>query len=771
MTYYAHSHPAHPEDRSQWEPLEVHLQKVAEKAGEFAAAFGAKDWGYLAGLWHDLGKYQEAFQQRLFGSQQHVEHAGAGAALAVTAGRDTWPLAWIVAGHHAGLANYLSKQLPDALTPLKSRLDKAKKAFAESRQNQSTEAAPAIATDQPDPATLRLPPHVKPTGADFEQLGFTLWVRMIFSALVDADRLCTEAFCTPDAAAQRESTEKQVTPLQDLQVKLDECLDAFSRGTTGAVNEQRRRVLEWCRERSQEERGFFTLCVPTGGGKTLASMSFALRHALKNNMQRVIVAVPYTSIIEQNSGIYADFLGSENILEHHSNVDDYHERGEDEQEPQAKTLRRMACENWAAKPIIVTTNVQLLESLFTHRPGRARKLHNIAGSVIILDEAQCVEGRFLKPILHTLRQLVAHYQCSVVICTATQPAWMDGPHLHGNVLKPEPWGLAESDVTPIIPPEAKLLEEPAFDRVEVQWPGADEKLTLDELAEHVAQEPCALVIVSTKKQARQLAEQLATKCPGETLFHLSTHMCPAHRKETLARIKQSLAAKVPLRVVATNLVEAGVDLDFPVVFRAIAGLDSIAQAAGRANREGKLPHKGKVVVYRLNAKPLPGILGKGAQVTEMMLKDQPPDLKTPAAYSEYFKNLYKVTSQDQKNVMTEVREKNFETVSRLVQLIDDAGQHTVIIPYDEEAKARLQDFRQRIAQGRSGIPALRALQPYTVNVRDFEFNAIRDAVTELEEGAEAHVLDIDLYPKAYSSQFGLGFDDASLHADPGGYIC
>ncbi|CAN5887889.1 CRISPR-associated helicase/endonuclease Cas3 [soil metagenome] len=771
MSFYAHTHPDYPDSKDaekHWEPLERHLQEVAELAETFASAFGAGEWGRLAGLWHDLGKYLPDFQKRIRGEQIQVEHAGAGARLASETLSDAGTLAFAIAGHHAGLTNLqMRAEGEGSLSPLMDRMKRAETAWQQCCDIVRSHP-PSLAIVPVSAPSLPLPPHIKMKPVNnAECIAHNLWVRMIFSALVDADSLATEGFCSPEAKAKRDVLTASYSSIAELRMNLDGRLDDLGKGKESPVNQQRRRILDWCRERSQKPRGFFTLCVPTGGGKTLASMSFALRHAEAHQavkMRRVIVAVPYTSIIEQNSGVYADFLGAHNVIEHHSNLDDYKLKNEQDEKA---IRRRFACENWDA-PVVVTTNVQLFESLFTHKRSRARKLHNIAGSVIILDEAQCVPSAFLEVILLSLRELVQNYGCSVVICTATQPAW----HLrHGFA-----FGVPTEELQPIIPLDAKLLEEEAFDRVKVEWPKPGVVTTYDELAERMAEEDCALAIVHLKKDAVKLASMLEELCPRARLFHLSTNMCPAHRKAALKEIRLAVedhrANGTPCRVVSTQLIESGVDLDVPIVFRALAGFDSIAQAAGRCNREGKLAaggRKGRVVVYNAETEPPDGLLRTAKEATKQLMRESPPgpDLRNGSDFSAFFEEVYKRTSQDRRNILREAQGWNFESVSRKFSLIDDGEQIPVIIPYCADAKERLRTFQQRLEHADVAVAAMRALQPYTVNVRPTEFQKLKGALIPLEEGSEAWVLDLAIHRNAYSLQYGLLLTDEALRSPPG----
>jgi CRISPR-associated endonuclease/helicase Cas3 len=749
-------------------PDHGHLNKVAYWTATFAAAMfppgkdrdAAWQWGYLAGLWHDLGKFAPDFQRKLHGDRVHLEHAGAGALLAKELAGSFWEtLGFVIAGHHAGLANRMSKEgTGDKNTALTDRIARAAPAIEICRKA-ITESSPATAEDLL--SLVKQPPlleHIKADGSGH----WSHFIRMIFAALVDADSICTERFCSPSDPKTKLRATPSYDDIPSLCAKLDAKLDDLMRSAADTeVNRQRRNIVNWCRSAAKEAPGFLSLNVPTGGGKTLAAMSFALRHVAAHQasgMRRVIVAVPYTSIIEQNSGVYSGALGSANVVEHHSNLDDFEEAGEADE---TTVRRRLSCENWDA-PVIVTTNVQLFESLFAHKRRRARKLHNIAGSVIILDEAQCVPVGFMDLIVPTLRDLVDHYGCTVVISTATQPAWQQRRG------KPS-FGLPEDTLRPIIPWDAKLSWIDAFDRVEIEWPQSTQPVPHEELARKLADEPCVMAIVHRKKDAQWLARKLKEIRPTERTVHLSTNMCPAHRRRTLEEIRAALVehreSGTPCRVVSTQLVEAGVDLDLPVIYRAMAGLDSIVQAAGRCNREGKLSGKGRVVVFHSESLPPDCHLKRCAEITAEMLRelDNQIDVRDPAMFEMFFRKLYFASNTDTKLLVRHERDLNFETLGREFRLIDETQQVPVVILYDEEAKSRLKTVRSIALrpdnEDVAARVALRALQPYTVAVWPKGLTVLAKALEPLFPGSTTLTLDPFLFPAAYDETFGLVTDD------------
>lgn len=561
--FYAHSFDGRP--LSDWHRLEEHLKGTAELAKSFANAFGCGEWGYLAGVWHDLGKYSQDFQKMLLASADahietkpgRVDYSTAGAIYAVekfdNAGRI---FSYLVAGHHAGLTDW--------------QTDTAGRKSLIHRLQKSELLNDLPVADIPDHIIRQSFPKQK----FLTKEGHALWIRMLYSCLVDADFLDTEAFLEPEKVTAR----KGYPSLNELLTLFESYMaDKQAKADDTFVNKQRSEILSQCIRKSALEPAIFTLTVPTGGGKTLSSMAFALNHAMKHDKRQIIYVIPYTSIIEQTAeqfrGIFKDA-----VIEHHSNVD-----VSDESSETARS--RLACENWDA-PVIVTTSVQFFESLFANRSSRCRKLHNIVNSVVVLDEAQLLPPDKLNPILHVMKELHQNYKVTFVLSTATQPAF--GMHESSDFHFE---GLGET---------VELMENPlslhsAFKRVELHVPyDLLTPRTWEDLALEFAPYPSVLCIVNRRDDCRTLYELMPGK--GEDTFHLSALMCGEHRSKAINQIKQRLKDKIPTRVISTQLVEAGVDLDFPVVYRALAGLDSIAQAAGRCNREGLLD-KGRVVVF------------------------------------------------------------------------------------------------------------------------------------------------------------------------------
>jgi CRISPR-associated endonuclease/helicase Cas3 len=681
---FAHSKEGLPQ--SKWQPLDCHLEQVAKLAGGFSSAFGASSWGRLAGLWHDLGKFSPDFQLYIRESNEasmevkpgKVNHSTAGALHAIDRfGKIGRILAYCIAGHHAGLPDWQSENSPQS--SLAWRLNQ--------EELLSVAAAGGIPADITD--------HARPTNKakSGTMLSRSIWLRMLFSCLVDADFLDTEFYMDPGKTDQRAGY-PTLTALEPLFEQYMTVKTAGVPETT--VNRIRTEVLQVCRDRALDPPGLFTLTVPTGGGKTLSSMAFALRHANIHGKRRIIYVIPYTSIIEQTADQFRTIFGDA-VLEHHSNLDVADVSRED-------ARSRLACENWDA-PLIVTTTVQFFESLFASRTSRCRKLHNIAQSVIILDEAQLLPTDFLKPVLELMLELQLNYGVTFILSTATQPAL--GPHKSMDFDFAGLPGLQE-----IIPPSLNLHERLQRTKVALLEELAD-PVNWDDLAPRLADHESVLCIVNRRDDARILWEKL----PSGT-FHLSALMCGAHRSDRIAEIKKSLLAKEPTRVVSTQLVEAGVDLDFPVVYRALAGLDSVAQAAGRCNREGLL-ERGMVYVFAPESRIPAGHLRQTAEIGRQLLMDQSDDPLAPERFEQFFRMLYWMRGDklDKENIMEllgndpELRI-SFRTAAERFRLIDEGAYAPVLVHYGEKGSKLIELLRW---QGPERW-ILRQAQRYVVNL-------------------------------------------------------
>lgn len=756
-----------------------HLQEVASKTA-LACPPSARSWGHLAGLWHDLGKFRPGFQHYVRQDENaHIEgrgigqrdksHSAAGALHALhemkkrfgEPGRQAgWLLAHLIAAHHAGL--YDTATLKDRLLG----------SYREDSEREHHEAVKGCAEHAP--ALLELPQGLDvrsmlpsiPGLREGEPLAQALWLRILFSALVDADFLDTEAYLNRSRAEHRAG----FAPLAEYLARLDAYLDGMAKQVraTGRADDPvmraRAQVLADCRAAAAQPQGVFSLQVPTGGGKTLASLAFALRHAVTHGLDRIIIAIPYTSIVEQTADVLAGIFGRDALVEHHSQADDA---------TKSETARsRLACENWDA-PLIVTTNVQLFESLFAARTSRCRKLHRVQRSVIVLDEAQTLPPPFLQPTLDALRLLVSHYGATLVSCTATQPVLSDIQRFDARASLR---GLTRGESRPR---EIMQAVEPLYaqlERVRLHWPtdlhAPDE---VPAIAARLAAEPATLAIVNTRRDAADLVRALVAAAPdGEPTLHLSAAMCGQHRADTIADIRRRLVARrdgerQPLRVVATQLVEAGVDIDFPVVFRALAGLDAIAQAAGRCNREGRQGTRGgRVHVF---VRPVPTALAalvRAVQATRAVLGAARPEALPPSLFTEYFKHWYKQFHLDEKQVLTMLKpspdfDLNLRSAAEAYRMIDDEEQVAIVVPYTSPS-GRDERKAQALAALEVGSAErwqLRVLQRYVVQARRREVQA------GLARGDFSEPLPGWLVLKddqRYSARFGLLAEGAVLDA-------
>lgn len=706
-----------------------HLTGTAQIAKKFAAEFGNEEWGNLLGLWHDLGKYSDEFQEYIKKNSGFEEgerlgktdHTSAAAILAKELYPTLWPpIAYCIAGHHAGLHNWLPE--PGVSGDLSDRLKKQ-------------EFLDKIRTKIPKELfeKINLNP---PIGKPIDPKQMHLWIRMLFSCLVDADYLDTERFMNPESFARRGKYDS----LSELKSRFDIFIgEMVKNAPSTSVNSIRSRILEDCIKSGELSSGFFSITVPTGGGKTLSSMAWALVHALKYNKTRIIFAIPYTSIITQTALIYRSIFGDDNVIEHHSNIDENTNTQE----------RKLATENWDA-PIVVTTNVQLFESLFANKTSRCRKLHNLVNSIIILDEAQMLPPEFLNPILTILKGLVENYSVSVMFSTATQPALTDKIGGKGQFAFE---GIGADSVREVV----QNVDELAFNlkRVAIQLPqNTNEIIDWSDIADELRQYEQVLCIVNTRNQCHELHELM----PEGTL-HLSRLMCTAHIMDVIDEIKLRLKEKKPVRVVSTQLIEAGVDIDFPVVYRAIAGLDSIAQCAGRCNREGKLNNENRLGIMKVfvPSKGTPiGLMRKGADTFKEMLSnrsDRENSLLEPKAFQEYFRLFYsKIDNFDKADIGDSLWKDaqsmkfQFATATRNFRLIDDKNAQIILVEYKDGSS--LINQMKRIGPE----PWLmRKLQRYTVSVNERDFEEIRKAGLIVE----LHGCWIQDYSKLYNQHSGL----------------
>ncbi|MBF0218184.1 MAG: CRISPR-associated helicase Cas3' [Gammaproteobacteria bacterium] len=735
--------------------IEGHLSETAKLAAIAARDFQSESWVELAGRWHDLGKYRRRFQDYIRletgyeAENAHIEngqrapHSTAGAIHAIEQLGATGQghlLAYLIAGHHAGLPDWDG----DGRASLSYRLKESRSEYEEALQGQIPTNILA--------GTVPQLPHFN----NRSPTALSLWMRLLFSALVDADFLDTERYMAPDQAAKREQWPTLVQLSERFEVSITG-LQQRAQSEKSPLAKIRHAIYQQTLEAAQWQSGLFSLTVPTGGGKTLASLAFALQHAKKYQKRRIIYAIPYTSIIEQNAAVFRQFLGEDAVLEHHSTLD---------RPPNEESGRsRLSAENWDA-PLIVTTNVQLFESLHASRTSRCRKLHNLVNSVIILDEAQQLPRDFHAPITAVMQQLADDYGVSWLLCTATQPELSQQKNPFGQIIME---GLG--DVREIITNPADLASQ--LQRVTLTMP--DKRMSRPSdwrvIAEQLAEESVVLAIVNSRKDARTLFELLPEE--GQR-FHLSAQMCAEHRSRVLAEIKSALLSwregDAPLRVVTTQLIEAGVDIDFPVVYRAMAGLDSIAQAAGRCNRENRLLQPGRVVVFLPPKAASGGFLRQGEDTTKELLHagklEQP---LAPLAFRAYFDQLNARGDRDKQKIGKLLTPQTthdaplsiaFRTAERQFRLIDNEGV-AVIVPYrsEEGKESPIYAWLAQLEQDSSQKWIYRKLQRYSVTLPEkWAIRLLADSAIEIRAGQRL------LLESYYDAKWGVNLGDLLLSA-------
>ena len=672
MEYLAHI------DRARKQTNKEHLYGTALLAGDFAERFGKWDWGYCCGMLHDIGKYSAAFQEKIQNdSNKQVDHSTAGAQVCAEKGGMYGFMSYCIAGHHSGL--------PDR----GGSSDAENAPTLEGRKKKKIEDYSAYKNEIQIPEIKTLPFDER--GTQDPDFSMSMFIRMLYSCLVDADFLDTESFMKA-GQTQRETGEE----LEILLGKLKEHVAGWlSNEDTETVNGRRTEILKACFAYGEMKRGLFQLTVPTGGGKTMASLAFALQHAVKNHMDRVIYVIPYTSIIEQNAEVFRRILGDGNVLENHYNID--YESSEE-----LKPMQ-LAAENWD-KPVVMTTNVQFFESLFANKSSRCRKLHNMANSVIVFDEAQMLPTDYLKPCIAAIEELVSNFRSSIVLCTATQPAL--SPFFRNKI--------PVTELCPRVQEQFRFFERATYQNIGT--------ISENELIEKLEQEEQALCIVNTKKRAQRIYQ----KMKGEGVFHLSTTMYPKHRRRVLEKIKKTLKNGEKCILISTSLVEAGVDLDFSTVYRQLAGVDSIIQAAGRCNREGKREAK-ESFAFIFEFEESENVPGQQLQidVSKMMLAEE-EDISSLQGIEKYFEALYhfRGESLDKKKILEEFKNKkyNFAKVGKLFKLIEE-NTITVFISKEDEAGELL---RRIELQGYTKTGMRKAGQ-YCVQLYENEIKKFQDA--------------------------------------------
>lgn len=707
-------------DDGEWliHDLFEHCEEVGKLAEQFAGELGGA-FAKLQGRYHDIGKYRIPFQERIriksgfgFDEEAHLEqkvgkasHSHAGAMLIHQADSLLGViLAYTIAGHHTGLPDWTNTTGKCLSSRLQS--DVAKLELEQALQN-----LPPSFQKLPENLQPLLPQFIAENGLRYET--WHIWIRFLFSCLVDADFLDTEYFMSPEQTTLR----GDYPSLDSLQAKLQQYMfNLHSTSSDNKVNLIRHNIYKQCVKAGQVEDSIFTLTVPTGGGKTLSSMAFALEHARHFGKKRIVYAIPFTTIIEQNAQVFKNIFEGEQhgagfqdespknnfcVIEHHSNLD----------QPLSKesSKNRLASENWDA-PIIVTTNVQLFESLFASRTSHCRKIHNIANSVIVLDEAQKIPRDFQKPITDMMRELSQNYGVTWLLCTATQPKLDHHIDAFGHT-------IFEGLPTPhrIISDEVELASQ--LKRVDIIFPNKDERWDWQQAANNIVDESsqCVLAIVNTRNDANELYQQINKLSPDAILIHLSASMSPMHRELMIIFINLVLVKHhrgeldCPFYVVSTQLIEAGVDVDFPIVYRAMTGLDSIAQSAGRCNREGKLKGMGKVIVFQPEKDAPKGELLQAQNTTYEILEDIQSNPLSPAAINQYFALFNSKGDPDKHditNLLTAKEEAGtllaikFRTASEEFNLIDNNG-ITIICPFYHEIMHQASDKltkKQLVAQ-------------------------------------------------------------------------
>ena len=693
--YLAHS-PT--EEHPEGQALKDHLESVSALTAAFSKAFDEEN-GRLCGLYHDIGKYSEAFQRRLGGSKEQVDHSSAGALVMFE--KQKPQVSMCIAGHHAGLADVGTRN--DLSDTYMARINRARGGELEDCSAWKNE----------------LPTDIPVGYAPRQGIENYFYTKMLFSALTDADWLDTEAYY------QKRPVIVTEPDLKHLRDRLNEFVAPWWNATS-EINLRRCRILKAAIEHGEDNPGLFAMTVPTGGGKTVSSMAFALHHAVRHEKKRIIYVIPYCSILEQTQGVFENIFGKEPIIAHYSGAEYEHPENKEDQ-------RAFSAENWEA-PVILTTAVQFFESLFSNRPGKNRKLHNIAESVIVFDEAQMLPVPFLRPCLAGICDLVKSYGCSAVLCTATQPA-LD-PLLQEF--------LPGFPATELCPEPEKMYQD--FRRVIFVDDGA---LPDEELIQQLRQRRQALCVVNSRRQAQALYHALEAE---EGSFHLSTMMIPADRKRVLRVIRQRLRNGEPCRVISTSLIEAGVDVDFPEVYRALAGLDSVIQAGGRCNREGRrTSEESKVHVFRTEAKA-PGMLEQNISAAARTIR-QFSDIGSPEAIQSYFQfllySLKDIKQLDEKEIISCAEQMKFKTVSERFRIIDGAG-YTIYVPVGEGVA-----LAEKLRQNGPNRALLRQLGQYAVSVyrQYFEELCRTGALEQISENAG-----ILQNTGLYSSETGLPFE-------------
>lgn len=674
--YFAHSE----NNAGKKHGLFTHLNETANIAGLFANNKELAKIFRLAGLLHDFGKYQPEFQRYLLegGQRGSVPHAAWGAGYARIIRQLEISLA--IDGHHKGLPNPSDwrNDTQEYYSGKKTDFSKVRDAFIED-----------TGIDE-NKIELRLPEF--PTLFDRD-----LFIRYLFSVLTDADWLDTEAHFDIERAETRLHRE---LPIEAMIEKLDAAI--AKKAKEGEINVLRNQVREEAIRKAECAPGFYSLNLPTGMGKTLVSLSWALRHSKANSQKRIIIVLPYINIIDQTANGLKEIFGEELILEHHSG---YNETAKDNELAVNKSekQKQIACENWDF-PIIVTTTVQFFESLFSNKPSRCRKVHSIAESVVIFDEVQSLPKEILLPTLKMLENIQAFMRTSFLFCTATMPAFEKREGFDG-LKRIEP-----------------LIEHPEHiynktQRVSYNFFNKLQPVDLFALAEEILiKDHSVLCIFNTKASARDFYRHIVSSdSEWFHAYHLSTGMCPIHRKKVINSITADLKDKRKIFVSSTQLIEAGVDFDFPCVFREIAPLESIIQSAGRCNREGKMPEKGNVFLFKLQNSGMPDKAYQSyAEFAVDLIKDDMDRLYNYNFFSEYYQKIINLFTNPDKNKINEARKNlEFETVNDSYHVIAKQTESLFIYRYDEDSNKFFETIKNKPFLSRGDY---RKMQMYSVPV-------------------------------------------------------
>jgi CRISPR-associated endonuclease cas3-HD len=736
--YYARS----ANEQGQKETVFHHLSRASELCQEFLSPLGYGAWGEVLGKFHDFGKYSEDFQQVLRREKTHVNHAGPGAALVFQAyggwshggkgqNRAAKLLASVIASHHGELSLVDDGVLKRVLRGEGDRLDSEGRRFSLFGQEEFRDAVSLWKSAFTPP---RLSPPL-PAFSDGEDasLARMLWTRFLFSALVDADYSSAAEHQKPDYLLQNQGPE--LDPEEALQ-RLSQVQAEKKQGSTAAstLNVMRNQLFDDCLAAAAQEPGLFTLTAPTGLGKTLSLFAFAAEHCRIYGKRRIILILPFLAIIEQNVKDYRKVVPD--LLEIHSNA-------------QLDERARLLSERWDA-PCIVTTSVGFFQPLFSAKPADCRHLHQLANSVLVLDEAQSLPPHLLDATLRTVKLLCTQYGCTVVFSTATQPSFGYRPGLS--------WQPRE-----IAPDPAALFA--ATRRVTVDW-RLKQPISLVEIAGEVAQENQACAIVNLRAHARALYRQLVEQTGAESTFFLTTDLCPAHRLAVLRKIRERMQAGLPCRLVSTQCIEAGVDLDFPVVFRALAPLDAIIQAAGRCNRNGDSP-TGRVIVFVPEEEKLypSSAYENAANCVRVLASRHPIDCNDLSHIQEYYQLLYSQSEGDKQALRQAVEAEDFLEVQHAYQIIENTGLQ-VVVPCPGEEKL-YQEVKARYEKEGLTPALMRLAGPITVS--SFQRDLVRQYCVPLYYRAWEHggtAVETGYYllgiPDCYDRKQGIVLENVQL---------